>query len=135
MSVGEKVETSSSGSLNPSPDSSVQSRLGPQQLGERLHLVGHRRHRPVTANANTIEVANTSLDGSGTDDGKSCAQTQNAQKKAICNSVDAGGVQPCSGRDADHPFSVVDRGRRARHVRSVPVGRRRPREPFPSSSR
>ncbi len=77
-----------------------------------------------------------SLGGSGTDDGKSCAQTQNAQKKAISNSVDAGGVQPCSGRDADHPFSVVDRGRRARHVRSVPVvvvavrGSR-----FPSSSR
>ena len=44
----------------------------------------------VTANANTIEVANMSLGGSGTDDGKSCAQTQNAQKKAICNSVDAG---------------------------------------------
>ncbi len=44
----------------------------------------------VTANAKEIEVANMSLGGSGSDDGKSCAQTTNSYKKAICNSVGAG---------------------------------------------
>jgi subtilisin len=36
---------------------------------------------------NNIDVANMSLGGTGSDDGKSCAQTTNAYKKAICNSV------------------------------------------------
>ncbi len=44
----------------------------------------------VTANANIIEVANMSLGGGGSDDGLSCAQTGDAYKKAICNSVAAG---------------------------------------------
>ncbi len=44
----------------------------------------------VTANAGEIEVANMSLGGSGSDDGKSCAQTTDAYKKAICNSVAKG---------------------------------------------
>lgn len=44
----------------------------------------------VTANADTIEVANMSLGGGGTDDGLSCAQTRDVYKKAICNSVAAG---------------------------------------------
>ncbi|WP_029214962.1 S8 family peptidase [Kallotenue papyrolyticum] len=44
----------------------------------------------VTANAGAIEVANMSLGGSGTDDGKSCAQTTDAYKKALCNSIAAG---------------------------------------------
>lgn len=44
----------------------------------------------VTRNASSIEVANMSLGGSGSDDGKSCAQTTDAYKKAICNSVAAG---------------------------------------------
>ncbi len=44
----------------------------------------------VTQNASEIEVANMSLGGSGSDDGKSCAQTTDSYKKAICNSVAAG---------------------------------------------
>ncbi|HSH79912.1 MAG TPA: S8 family serine peptidase [Herpetosiphonaceae bacterium] len=44
----------------------------------------------VTANASTIEVANMSLGGSGSDDGKSCSATTDSYKKAICNSVAAG---------------------------------------------
>ncbi len=39
---------------------------------------------------NNIDVANMSLGGTGTDDVKSCAQTTNAYKKAICNSVGEG---------------------------------------------
>ena len=44
----------------------------------------------VTQNAGAIEVANMSLGGSGSDDGKSCSQTTDSYKKAICNSVAAG---------------------------------------------
>ena len=44
----------------------------------------------VTKNASSIEVANMSLGGSGSDDGKSCAATSDSYKKAICNSVAAG---------------------------------------------
>jgi subtilisin family serine protease len=46
----------------------------------------------VTANASAkgIKVANMSLGGSGSDDGKSCAETTDSLKKAICNSVAAG---------------------------------------------
>ena len=44
----------------------------------------------VTENAAHIEVANMSLGGSGSDDGKSCIDTTDAYKKAICNSVAAG---------------------------------------------
>jgi len=44
----------------------------------------------VTANADTIEVANMSLGGSGSDDGLSCAETTDPYKIAICNSVAAG---------------------------------------------
>ncbi len=44
----------------------------------------------VTANAAEIEAANMSLGGSGSDDGKTCAQTTDSYKKAICNSVAAG---------------------------------------------
>jgi subtilisin family serine protease len=44
----------------------------------------------VTANADTIEVANMSLGGSGTDDGLSCSETTDPYKIAICNSVAAG---------------------------------------------
>jgi subtilisin family serine protease len=43
----------------------------------------------VTANASTIEVANMSLGGSGSDGG-SCATTSQALQEAICNSVAAG---------------------------------------------
>ncbi|MDP9313514.1 MAG: S8 family serine peptidase [Chloroflexota bacterium] len=44
----------------------------------------------VTANAAEIEAANMSLGGSGSDDGKTCAQTTDSYKKAICNSVAKG---------------------------------------------
>lgn len=45
----------------------------------------------VTANASSIEVANMSLGGSGSDDGKTCEeQTTDSYKKAICASVRAG---------------------------------------------
>ena len=44
----------------------------------------------VTANASSIEVANMSLGGSGSDDGKSCSATTDSYKKAICNSVAKG---------------------------------------------
>ncbi len=44
----------------------------------------------VTQNASSIEVANMSLGGSGSDDGKSCDATTDSYKKAICNSVAAG---------------------------------------------
>ncbi|MDP9313515.1 MAG: S8 family serine peptidase, partial [Chloroflexota bacterium] len=44
----------------------------------------------VTANADSIEVANMSLGGSGSDDGEPCEQTTDSYKKAICNSVAAG---------------------------------------------
>jgi len=44
----------------------------------------------VTANANVIKVANMSLGGPGSDDGKPCADTKDALKKAICGSVKAG---------------------------------------------
>jgi subtilisin family serine protease len=44
----------------------------------------------VAGNANTIAVANMSLGGSGSDDGKSCLETTDAYKKAICGAVDAG---------------------------------------------
>lgn len=44
----------------------------------------------VTQNASQIEVANMSLGGTGSDDGRSCAQTTDSYKKAICNSVAAG---------------------------------------------
>jgi subtilisin len=44
----------------------------------------------VTANADQIEVANMSLGGPGFDDGRTCAVTTDAFKKAICNAVDAG---------------------------------------------
>ncbi len=46
----------------------------------------------VTANAASfgIKVANMSLGGSGSDDGKSCAETTDALKKAICGSVATG---------------------------------------------
>jgi subtilisin len=44
----------------------------------------------VAGHADTIGVANMSLGGSGSDDGKSCAQTTDAYKKAICKAVDVG---------------------------------------------
>ena len=55
----------------------------------------------VTKNAATIEVANMSLGGSGTDDGKSCSATTDAQKKAICNSVDKGVVYAVAAGNED----------------------------------
>ncbi len=55
----------------------------------------------VTKNAATIEVANMSLGGSGTDDGKSCDATADAQKKAICESVDAGVVYAVAAGNED----------------------------------
>lgn len=44
----------------------------------------------VTANADTIEVANMSLGGSGSDDGLSCAETSDPEKIALCNATAAG---------------------------------------------
>jgi subtilisin family serine protease len=44
----------------------------------------------VKANANTIDVANMSLGGSGFDDGLSCDKTNDSMKKAICEAVAAG---------------------------------------------
>jgi subtilisin len=44
----------------------------------------------VAANASSIEVANMSLGGSGSDDGKSCSATTDSYKKAICNAVGKG---------------------------------------------
>ena len=44
----------------------------------------------VAGNTALIGVANMSLGGSGSDDGKSCESTGDAYKKAICNAVDAG---------------------------------------------
>ncbi|MDQ3611143.1 MAG: S8 family peptidase, partial [Actinomycetota bacterium] len=55
----------------------------------------------VTKNAATIEVANMSLGGSGTDDGKSCTDTTDAQKKAICSSVGAGVVYAVAAGNED----------------------------------
>jgi subtilisin family serine protease len=55
----------------------------------------------VTKNASTIEVANMSLGGSGMDDGRSCADTTDAEKKAICNSVDAGVVYAVAAGNED----------------------------------
>ncbi|HWC12905.1 MAG TPA: S8 family serine peptidase, partial [Acidimicrobiales bacterium] len=55
----------------------------------------------VTKSAATIEVANMSLGGSGTDDGKSCADTTDAQKKAICNSVGKGVVYAVAAGNED----------------------------------
>jgi len=57
----------------------------------------------VTANAATIEVANISLEGSGTDPGSGC-RTRDAFHDAICSSVKAGVTYTVaagnSGRDA-----------------------------------
>ena len=44
----------------------------------------------VAGNTDLIGVANMSLGGSGSDDGKSCELTGDAYKKAICNAVEAG---------------------------------------------
>ncbi len=44
----------------------------------------------VTAHASTIEVANMSLGGTGSDDGLSCAATTDPMKKALCNATAAG---------------------------------------------
>ncbi len=62
----------------------------------------------VTANADVIEVANLSLGGTGTDDGLSCSQTQDALKKALCNAEAAGVVLAiAAGNDADDAANHV----------------------------
>jgi subtilisin family serine protease len=62
----------------------------------------------VTANASTIEVANMSLGGSGSDDGN-CGNTNNdAEHKAICRSVGAGVTYAvAAGNDYDDAAGFV----------------------------
>jgi subtilisin family serine protease len=62
--------------------------LSDQGSGYKSHIIAGIDY--VTANAGSIEVANMSLGGSGSDDGKSCSATTDSYKKAICNSVAAG---------------------------------------------
>ncbi len=62
--------------------------LSDQGSGYKSHIIAGVDY--VTANASSIEVANMSLGGSGSDDGKSCSATTDSYKKAICNSVAAG---------------------------------------------
>lgn len=60
----------------------------------------------VTANAATknIRVANMSLGGSGSDDGRTCSTTTDAYKKALCGAVNTGGVTfaVAAGNDSDN---------------------------------
>jgi len=62
--------------------------LSDQGSGYKSHIIAGIDY--VTANASSIEVANMSLGGSGSDDGKSCSATTDSYKKSICNSVAAG---------------------------------------------